>query len=252
MWHFSGPNVFNWFIIDFTILCFLLSSFISSFNLRALKTRCWSEAILFLRGEPGPSIRDSFTYGESVHEAGVAPSWGPESLFGIFWGVWWGSCWDSVDVGDSGQPEVEGRHGEDEGQLASVVASENVEFWESSLLIATETGDWGKDLADWTGDDVLDGPDRREAVFPGDEGGAERTLGLARFGVTENLLLLWSAVVAGVLALDGAPSLLSMNRKKTIWKNTVWEAFESQQVWSHQTQAYLQFNCHLVYFRQLR
>lgn len=60
-----------------TVLSFLFSSFISSFNLRALKTRCLSENILFLRGESGPSTRDSFTYGESVHEAGVAPPWGP-------------------------------------------------------------------------------------------------------------------------------------------------------------------------------
>lgn len=214
MWNFTGPNILKRFKIDFTIRSFFLSSFISSFSLRALKTCCLSEEILFLRGESGPSTRDSFTYGESVHEIGAAPSWGPKSSFGIFWGVRQGSCCDGVEDGDSGQPDVDGRHGEDGGQLAAVVASENVEFCESSLLISTGMGEWGKDLAAWKGDDFLDGSDGRETVFPVD-GGAERTLGLARFGVAEILLLLWSTVVAGVLTLDGAPSLLSMdNRKK--------------------------------------
>lgn len=36
---------------------------------------------------------------------------------------------------------MDGRHGEDGGQLAAVVTSENVEFCESSLLIATGMGE---------------------------------------------------------------------------------------------------------------
>lgn len=59
--------------------------------------------------------------------------------------------------------------------------SDNVEFCESSLLVAAGTGVSGEDL---------DGTDGTKAVFPVDAGGTERTLGLARFGVAEILLLL--------------------------------------------------------------
>lgn len=199
--------------IDFTIVSFVLSIFISSFSLRALKTRSLSEKILSLRGDPGPSTRDSFTYGESVQEAGSAPT----SLFGIFSGDLQGSRWDDVEAGDCGQPEMNGRDGEGGGQWTAAVEPENLEFWESSPLTATGTRGWGKDLATWLGDEVLDDSNGRKAVFPADggegEGSAvERSLGLDRFGATENLLLLWSVGVAVILALDGAPSFLSLKK----------------------------------------
>ncbi len=79
----------------------------------------------------------------------------PDILIWIFWGVRQGSCCDGVDDGDSGQPDMDGRHGEDGGQLAAVLASENVEFCESSLLIATGMGNeektWlpGKGMISW-------------------------------------------------------------------------------------------------------
>lgn len=76
-------------LIYFTLNSFLLSSFISSFSLRALKTRCLSDISEFFRGEPGPSQRDNFTHGDKMDEDGLTASWGPGQ---DFLGVRKGSC----------------------------------------------------------------------------------------------------------------------------------------------------------------